>query len=62
MWPHYTKVVEFTEYFINPDYLLADPQFDYLDFRQYNKIITMGELWKEVICVLYQLNFYLSTS
>ena len=49
IWPHYRKVVEFTEYFINPDYLLAGPEFDYLDFRQYNKIFTMGGFWKKVI-------------
>ena len=39
--------------FINPDYFLPDPEFDNLDFRQYNKIFTMGGLWKEVTCVLY---------
>ena len=36
---------------------MTDPEFDYLDFRQYKKIFTMGELWKEVICVLYTVIF-----
>ena len=39
--------------FINPDYFLPDPEFDNLDFRQYNKICTMNSLRKKVIYVLY---------
>ena len=53
MWPHYRKVVGFTVSLINPDYLQPDPEFDNLDFRQYNKIYTMGGLWKDETCVLY---------
>ena len=53
MWHHYSKVVMFTVSFINPDYLMPNPEFDILDFRQYNKLFTMGGFWKKVICVLY---------
>ena len=48
MWPHYRKVVGFIVSLINPD-----PEFDILDFRQYNKIFSMVGLWKKVICIIY---------
>ena len=53
MWPHYRKIIGFKVSLINPDYFKPDPEFDILDFRQYNKIFTMGGLWKKVICVIY---------
>ena len=51
MWPHLPKIVGFTVYLINPDYFKPDPESNILDL--YIKIVTLGGLWKKVICVIY---------